>query len=131
VVPPKVEICSHTSNTSLSGPPPSHISKSPMPRSRKAKAGVGSDSDSHSIAPPVPTDSPPRQNRDSSLPASSSPDRPLGPLSIVVPPEEREVVRVNNANLTELKNACDDALKRVRTLLPLHLLFLYVSSCIL
>ena len=26
----------------------------------------------------------------------------------------RDVVKVNNANLSELKNACDDALKRVR-----------------
>jgi signal peptidase complex subunit 2 len=30
----------------------------------------------------------------------------------VVPPEDREAVKVNNASLTELKNACDDALKR-------------------
>jgi len=27
-------------------------------------------------------------------------------------PEDREVVKVNNANPTELKNACDDAVKR-------------------
>jgi hypothetical protein len=26
---------------------------------------------------------------------------------------DKDVVKVNNANLTELKNACDDALKRV------------------
>ena len=43
----------------------------------------------------------------------SSPDRPTGPLSVVISPEDREVVKVNNASLTELKNACDDAVKRV------------------
>jgi len=47
-------------------------------------------------------------------PASSStpgsPERPKGPLSIVI--DTREPIKVNNANLTELKNACDDALKR-------------------
>lgn len=33
---------------------------------------------------------------------------------------DRDVIKVNNANLTELKNACDDALKRVR--LPVRFL---------
>lgn len=45
--------------------------------------------------------------------APSSPDKPTGPLSIVIAPEDREVIKVNNANVTELKNACDDAVKRV------------------
>ncbi|KAJ7598913.1 microsomal signal peptidase 25 kDa subunit-domain-containing protein [Mycena floridula] len=45
----------------------------------------------------------------SSLPAD---DIPTGPLSIVISPESRYPVKVNNANLTELKNACDDAVKR-------------------
>ena len=40
-------------------------------------------------------------------------ERPAGPLSIVVPPEQRDVIKVNNYNSTELKNACDDALRRV------------------
>jgi len=39
-------------------------------------------------------------------------ERPAGPLSIVVAAEERDVVKVNNFNSTELKNACDDALRR-------------------
>jgi len=39
-------------------------------------------------------------------------ERPAGPLSIVVPPEARDVVKVNHYNTTELKNACDDALRR-------------------
>lgn len=33
---------------------------------------------------------------------------------------DRDIIKVNNANLTELKNACDDALKRVR--LPVRFL---------
>ncbi|KAF9233423.1 microsomal signal peptidase 25 kDa subunit-domain-containing protein [Melanogaster broomeanus] len=44
--------------------------------------------------------------------SSASPDKPPGPLSIVVTPEERDVIKVNNASVTDLKNACDDALKR-------------------
>ncbi|KAG6828262.1 hypothetical protein H0H92_008605 [Tricholoma furcatifolium] len=44
--------------------------------------------------------------------AASSPERPVGPLSIPPPPGSREVVKVNNSNVTELKHACDDALKR-------------------
>jgi signal peptidase complex subunit 2 len=50
-------------------------------------------------------------------PSPDASDRPLGPLSVTVPAYEREEVKVNNANLTELKNACDDAVKRVRAAL--------------
>lgn len=46
-------------------------------------------------------------------PSPDPADRPLGPLAVTVPASEREEVKVNNANLTELKNACDDAVKRV------------------
>jgi len=46
----------------------------------------------------------------SSLPSPA--DRPTGPLSIITPPEDRFPVKVNNANVTELKIACDDAIKR-------------------
>ncbi|KAF8438153.1 microsomal signal peptidase 25 kDa subunit-domain-containing protein [Boletus edulis BED1] len=42
----------------------------------------------------------------------TSPERPPGPLSIPVSAEERDTIKVNNASATELKNACDDALKR-------------------
>ncbi|KAG5349447.1 hypothetical protein C0989_003878 [Termitomyces sp. Mn162] len=56
------------------------------------------------------TPSPSRLDGGSS--ATSSPERPVGPLSIPMPPEDREVIKVNNANLTELKHALDDALKR-------------------
>ncbi|KAG6854499.1 hypothetical protein C0991_006101 [Blastosporella zonata] len=56
------------------------------------------------------TPSPSRNDTVSS--AASSPERPAGPLSIVTPPGDRDVVKVNNSNITELKHACDDALKR-------------------
>jgi len=47
------------------------------------------------------------------LKASLSPEseRPVGPLS-VVSSQHRDVIKVNTANATELKNACDDAVKR-------------------
>lgn len=45
--------------------------------------------------------------------SSASLEKPLGPLSIAAAPSDRETVKVNNANASELKNACDDALKRV------------------
>ncbi|KAJ7163082.1 microsomal signal peptidase 25 kDa subunit-domain-containing protein [Mycena filopes] len=48
----------------------------------------------------------------SSIPSPPSPDRPPGPLSLAPLPGTREPVKVNNFNLTELKNACDDAVKR-------------------
>ena len=47
--------------------------------------------------------------------SSASPEKPPGPLSIPVSPEERDTIKINNVNPTDLKNACDDALKRVRT----------------
>lgn len=46
--------------------------------------------------------------------SSTSPEKPPGPLSIPASAEERDTIKVNNANATDLKNACDDALKRVR-----------------
>jgi hypothetical protein len=70
----------------------------------------------------------------SSSPALSSPgsdERPVGPLSVVVPPEEREAVKVNNTSLTELKNACDDALKRVSSLCPTRYRLLYRTMLLL
>jgi signal peptidase complex subunit 2 len=49
-------------------------------------------------------------------PSDSTPTPP--PRSILpitpIPSKDRDVVKVNNANLTELKNALDDAIKRVR-----------------
>ena len=45
--------------------------------------------------------------------------RPLGPLSVLADKEklkqrEEDVTKINNMNASDLKNACDDALKRVR-----------------
>jgi len=48
----------------------------------------------------------------SSRPPSPETERPVGPLSVPVPAGERDEVKVNNASATELKNACDDAVKR-------------------
>ena len=43
-------------------------------------------------------------------------ERPVGPLSVVSSPNQ-DVIKVNTANATDLKNACDDAVKRVRVAL--------------
>lgn len=56
-----------------------------------------------------------------SAPPASSPEpspRPLGPLSVLTDKEklkerEEDVTKINNMNASDLKNACDDALKRV------------------
>ncbi|KAF9567142.1 hypothetical protein CPC08DRAFT_733242 [Agrocybe pediades] len=45
-------------------------------------------------------------------PISPESERPVGPLSVVVSSIDRDIVKVNNASSTELKNACDDAVKR-------------------
>ncbi|KAF8208450.1 microsomal signal peptidase 25 kDa subunit-domain-containing protein [Mycena galopus ATCC 62051] len=45
------------------------------------------------------------------VPSPPSPDRPPGPLSLP-PLAIRDVVKVNHFSVTELKNACDDAVKR-------------------
>lgn len=58
-----------------------------------------------------------------SAPLPSSPElstRPLGPLSVLADKEklkqrEEDVTKINNMNPSDLKNACDDALKRVRS----------------
>ncbi|KAJ7610257.1 microsomal signal peptidase 25 kDa subunit-domain-containing protein [Mycena polygramma] len=47
-----------------------------------------------------------------SIPSPPSPDRPPGPLSLAPLSGTRDVVKVNNFSVTELKNACDDAVKR-------------------
>ena len=46
-------------------------------------------------------------------PSSPESERPVGPLSIVSS-QHRDIIKVNTSNATELKNACDDAVKRVR-----------------
>jgi hypothetical protein len=46
-------------------------------------------------------------------PTSPADEVPTSPLDVTIADSDREQVKVNNVNLTELKNACDDALKRV------------------
>jgi signal peptidase complex subunit 2 len=58
---------------------------------------------------------------------ASSPEKPPGPLSITISPEEREIIKVNNYSASELKNACDDALKRVRSFYITALNYTYHS----
>jgi signal peptidase complex subunit 2 len=61
--------------------------------------------------PRTPTRTPASPPPRSSV-SPSSVDKPKSPLQIVVSTEDRDEVKVNNASLGELKNACDDALKR-------------------
>ncbi|KAJ7644404.1 microsomal signal peptidase 25 kDa subunit-domain-containing protein [Roridomyces roridus] len=49
---------------------------------------------------------------DSASASPPSPDRPLGPLSLPPLPPTHDIVKVNTMNAVELKNACNDALKR-------------------
>ena len=74
-----------------------------MPRGRRAVNGSEN---------PVDTDSP---SNDTPTP----PPRSIFPIT-PTPSKDRDIVKVNNASLTELKNALDDAIKRVRnvTLFP-------------
>lgn len=60
-------------------------------------------------------------------PPSPESERPAGPLSITTA-ADRDVVKVNNANTTELKNACDDAVKRVSTPLTPNITPLWGSA---
>ena len=87
------------------------------PRSRKSAASpapVSSTSDADAPPPLPPKD-------ESSVAHRSSIDALLVPVA----GEEREEVKVNNASVTDMKHACDDALKRVRT--PFLCVFLLFS----
>lgn len=82
-----------------------------MARGRKAVNGAPETTATTNSAPDTP---------DSSTSARAA----LSLASVTGAAADRDVIKVNNANLTELKNACDDALKRVR--LPVQ--FLIVSA---
>jgi len=75
-----------------------------MPRTRKQAAN----GDSIQASSPATTYTP--ASRSQSTDSLHPP--PPGPLSIIITDEDRDVIKVNNANISELKNACDDALKR-------------------
>jgi len=79
-----------------------------MARSKKVGRSEvdGSSAGTNSTRTPSPSASRTRS------PPSPESERPAGPLSITVPSIDRDLVKVNNANATELKNACDDAVKR-------------------
>ena len=83
-----------------------------MARGRKIVNGESADKPITSTEPSETKQSPPR----ASLPALA--------ISAAAQDVDRDEVKVNNANLSELKNACDDALKRVR---PLCFHFLSLS----
>lgn len=72
-----------------------------MARGRKAVNGTPETTATTDSAPDLP---------DSSTSARAA----LSLASLAGAAVDRDVIKVNNANLTELKNACDDALKRVR-----------------
>ncbi|KDQ58473.1 hypothetical protein JAAARDRAFT_34280 [Jaapia argillacea MUCL 33604] len=69
-----------------------------MTRPRKARNGA--------------TPSPSQADDNEGPTASTSTTRPLSLLNLALSPSERDEVKVNNSNLTDLKNACDDAVKR-------------------
>ncbi|KAF8962601.1 microsomal signal peptidase 25 kDa subunit-domain-containing protein [Flammula alnicola] len=79
-----------------------------MARSKKQAQHL--DTDSSAATRPTRTPSP-SSSRTRSPPSPES-ERPVGPLSVAVSSLNRDTVKVNNANATELKNACDDAVKR-------------------
>ncbi|KAJ7758418.1 hypothetical protein B0H14DRAFT_3117054 [Mycena olivaceomarginata] len=54
----------------------------------------------------------PAQSSTDSIPSPPFPRPTPRPLSLAPLPGTRDVVKVNNFNVTELKNACDDAVKR-------------------
>ncbi len=72
------------------------------PRTRKAAAS-SAPATHNGDTPPLPP------------PKDDAPPTPIGVDALLVPVavEEREEVKVNNASATDMKHACDDALKRV------------------
>jgi hypothetical protein len=81
--------------------PPSPTTISNMARGRKAANGT---------SPAPAADSP------SDSTTATPPPRSILPIP-PTPRQSRDVVKVNNASLTELKNALDDAIKRVRIII--------------
>ncbi|KAF9477964.1 hypothetical protein BDN70DRAFT_880576 [Pholiota conissans] len=79
-----------------------------MARSKKPAQHLDADDSAASRSTRTPSPSGSRAGS----PSSTESERPLGPLSVTVQTTSLEPVKVNNANSTELKNACDDAVKR-------------------
>ena len=84
--------------------------------------------------PSLEVNSSPRTRRTPSPSRTRSPpspesERPPGPLSVTTV-VDRDAIKVNNANATELKNACDDAVKRVSTPLTVNSTQSSPTSCL-
>ncbi|KAH9478607.1 putative signal peptidase complex subunit 2 [Psilocybe cubensis] len=77
-----------------------------MARSKKIPELTTTPTDTNNAQTLSPTSSRTRS------PPSPESERPMGPLSAALPSSTRDVVKVNNGSATELKNACDDAVKR-------------------
>ena len=80
------------------------LESSMAPRTRKAAAS-SSPAPQNGDTPPPP---PPKDD------APATPSIGVDALLVPVTGEVREVVKVNNASASDMKHACDDALKRVR-----------------
>jgi len=78
---------------------------------RSKKPAVQSDTESSTATPNKSRRTPSPNGIRSKPPSSPESERPVGPLS-VASSQSRDVVKVNSANTIELKNACDDAVKR-------------------
>ena len=96
-----------------------------MARSKKSAQQQAETESSTVTAKPTRRTSSPNGDIRNSKPPSSSPEseRPMGPLS-VVSSQHRDVIKVNTASVTELKNACDDTVKRVRVVIITLIFFL-------
>ncbi|KAF8814993.1 hypothetical protein BYT27DRAFT_7201944 [Phlegmacium glaucopus] len=78
---------------------------------RSKKPAQTAETDDSTATPNKSTRTPSPSGTRSKPPSSPESERPVGPLS-VVSSQRRDTVKVNTANATELKNACDDAVKR-------------------
>lgn len=94
-----------------------------MVRTRKAAAN-GESNSSQSASHSSSKDEVVSADIDGSTTSRSNVHALLAPSSTA----EREEVKVNNASVTELKHACDDALKRVRRILLLSILLIWLRD---
>ena len=90
-----------------------------MARSKKAAHQSETEGSTAILNNHKPTRTPSPSGTRLKPPSSPESERPVGPLS-VVSSQYRDVIKVNTANFIELKNACDDAVKRVRVFFFFH-----------
>jgi len=77
----------------------------------RTKRTVQSDTEGSTATPDKSRRTPSPSGTRSKPPPSPESERPVGPL-YVVSSQRRDIIKVNIANATDLKNACDDAVKR-------------------